>query len=149
VRDEPGGRPPTAGVGAEAGLQAGADMPEGQVAAIPDLPRLARRARWLDAPGRTPEDRLQHNPAPGRQPHPVGTDHLVGHDADHLVARDEREGDDVLEVARAAPVQRGQVGPADARQDRVDVHPAVGRRVGRVLLHQPQRADAGPAARAE
>ena len=99
--------------------------------------------------GRAPEHRLQHHPAPGRQRHPLGADGLVGHDADHLVARHEREGDDVLEVARAASVQRGQVGPADAGQDRVDVHPAVGRRVGCVALHQSQRADAGPAARAE
>ncbi len=149
VRDEPAGRPAATGVGAEARLETGADVPEGQVAAIPHLPRLARRTRRLDAPGRASEDRLQHHTAPGRQRLPLGTDHLFGHDTDHLVARHEREGDDVLEVARAAPVQRGKVGPADAGQDRVDVHPAVGRRLGRLLLHQAERADAGPAAGSE
>ena len=69
--------------------------------------------------------------------------------ADHLVARDEGEGDDVLEVARAAPVERGQVGPADPRQHGVDVDPPLGRRVGRVALDQAQRADARAASRAE
>ena len=35
--------------------------------------------------------------------------------------------DDVLEVARAAPVERGQVRPADAREHGVDVDPPLGR----------------------
>ena len=69
--------------------------------------------------------------------------------ADHLVARDEGKRDDVLEVARAAPVEGRQVRAADARQHGVDVHPALGRRSGRVLLDQAQRPDAGAAPRAE
>ena len=46
MRHQAGGRPPAAGVGAEAGLQAGSDMPEGEIPAVPHVPglRMPRRA---------------------------------------------------------------------------------------------------------
>ena len=45
VRHQAGGRPPAAGVGAEAGLQAGPEVAEGQVAAVADVAGGAGRRR--------------------------------------------------------------------------------------------------------
>lgn len=44
-----------------------------------------------------------------------------------LVARDEGEADQLLEVSGAAPVESGQVRPADARQEGPQRDPVVSR----------------------
>ena len=65
--------------------------------------------------------------APGGSTAPAWSVAAVVEHAHHLVAGDEGEADDVLEVARAAPVHQRQVGPADAGQQRSQVRPVVGR----------------------
>ena len=64
VGDEPRARPTSAGIGAVARLQSRADVTERDAPAVADLTRRARGARRLDAPRRTPEDRLEDDPAP-------------------------------------------------------------------------------------
>ncbi len=116
MRHQSGAGPAAAGVGAEAGLQARPDVAEGEVPAVAHLSGLAGGARWLDAPRRATQDRLEHHPAARGQRGTVGGRGVLRHGAHHLVSGDEGEGDDVLEVARAAPVQGGQVRAADARE---------------------------------
>ena len=82
--------PAAAGVAAEAGLQPGLEVAEGQPLAVAEVAAGAGRAGRVDAAGHAAEHRLQHDAAVV-----VG----VGHD---LVAGDEREADDRLEVAAGA-----------------------------------------------
>jgi hypothetical protein len=56
-----GGRPAAAGVGAVPGLQSRLEVPERDVAAPADLAAGTALARRLDAAGRAPEHRLQHD----------------------------------------------------------------------------------------
>ena len=123
--------------------------PKATISAVPHVARPAGGARRRDPTGRAPEHRLQDDPAAGGQRHAVRPDGAGGQRADDLVARHERKGDDVFEVARAAPVQGREVGPADAGEDRVDVDPALGRGLGRSPLDQAERTDAGAASRSE
>ena len=136
MRHQARGRPTASGVGAEARLQARANVAECDVAAVAHVPGLAGRAHGLYPAGRAAEHRLQHDPAAGGQHPPFGTQRVLGERAHHLMSGHKRKGDDVLEIARAAPVQRRQVGPADPRQDGVDVHPVRGRHRRRVALYQ-------------
>ena len=61
---------------------------------------------------------------------------------DDLVARDEGKADDVLEIARAPPVQSREVGSADARQARVQLDPSRTRELERVDLDKLRRPEA-------
>src|SRR5947208_11421650 len=97
-------RPPSTRVGAIADLQAGVDMTEGGALAAVALPRRTPVAHRLDATRLTGERGPHHDAC------------AVLELADHLVAGDEREADDGLEVPRAVTVDRRQVRPADASQ---------------------------------
>ena len=66
VGDQAGGRPPTAGIGAEAGLEAGPDVAEGECPQFPTWPP-GRPDTGADAPGHAPEHRLEDNPGAGGQ----------------------------------------------------------------------------------
>ena len=77
VRHETGARPAATRVRAEAGLQAGPDVAEGQTAAVADVAGLAGGARRLDPPGRAPEHRLQDDPAARGQRRAVGPDRVL------------------------------------------------------------------------
>ena len=67
---------------------------------------------------------------------------------DDLVAGHERERHDRLEVARRVAVDGAQIAPADAGQSGLDVLPARARKLGRIDVAQPERADLGAAAAA-
>ena len=77
----------------------------------------------------------------------VGADGVAGERPHHLVAGDEGEADDVLEVARAAAVQRGQVRAADAGEHGVHVGPALTGQGGGVV--STRRSGPTPAPRPE
>ena len=101
-------RPASSRVGAVPRLEAGLQMAADQAFAVVGLTRLARWARRIDAPHPTVQDRFDvHPPA-------------VRGVTNHLVTRHEGEGDDVLEVTRAASVQCGEIGPADPGADYLD-----------------------------
>ncbi len=149
VGDEPRRRPAATRVGAEPCLQAGPDVAEGEIPAVPDVPGPAGGAGRLDPACCASEHRLQHDPAPRGQHCAVRADGVLGDRADDLVARHEGERHDVLEVARTAAVQGGEVGTADARQHGIDVHPPLGWHGRCVALDQPQRPHPCAASRAQ
>ncbi len=62
----------------------------------------------------------------------------------HLVAGDEGEAHQILEVARAATVEGGQVRTADAGQPGSDPHPLRPGPFGGIEIGQAQRAQTGP-----
>ena len=130
VGHQRGGRPASAGVGAEPGLEPGLQGAEGEVAAETGVPGAHWGHSGMDVAGGAAQHRLDHGPGAGGElaAGVVGTA-LVEH-ADHLVARHEREPDHVLEVAGRAPVECGQVGAADARQQRAEREPVVPRASG-------------------
>ncbi len=122
------------GVAAVAGLQSRAQVAEGDPLARALATRGAARARGVDPAGRAAEHRFDDGPSP-----------LEGagvHVADHLVARDEGEADDLLEVPGAAAVQGGEVGAADAGQAGPHVDPARTGEGERLELDQLERAHA-------
>ena len=106
----------------------------------PLRPAAQAGQRWLDAARLAAEHRLDHGPS-ARQGAAL-------HVADDLVAGNEREADEVLEVARAAAVQGGEVRAADAGQAGPDPHPAGARELGRLQFEELERADTDAPARA-
>ena len=143
------GRPAPSSVGTEAGLQARGEIAEGQVPAQAVVPAGTGRTMGLDVPGGTTQHRLDYRPGAGRKAGAGVVHTTVLQDPDHLVTGDEGEADDVLEVARAATVQRGEVGTADPGQGRPEPVPGLAGQLGRVHVEELQRPDAGPPARAE
>ena len=122
--------PAAAGVGAEAGLQPGLEVAEGDALAV------------LMSPGRA----AGHG---GSMPRAHAAEHRLEHDAsvtvvevaDHLVAGHERERDDRLEV----PARRRRSWPGRCRRcrrsrGRTRTQPGPGQ-LGRVDVGQPQRPD--------
>ena len=67
VGDQPGGRPPAAGVGAVADLQARGEMAEGDALAAARAAFAAGGARRRDAAGDAAEHRLDHHPGARRR----------------------------------------------------------------------------------
>ena len=130
-------RPSATRVGAVPGLEAGLEMAEGDTLATAGQADGARVAHGLDPPRRAPEHRLEHDPR------------AVVELADDLVAGNEGERHDRLEVARGATVDGGQIGATDAGETRTDAPPARGGERGLVDVGELQRADPCPAAGAE
>ena len=128
VGDEQG-RPPAAGRLAEAGLEAGLEVPEGDALAQVRPPAGALVTGRVDAPDGAREDRDEDDAATV-----VG----VAHD---LVAGYERERHDRLEVAGGVPVDRREVGPADPGEAGSNPHPLGAGQFGRVDVGQPKRPD--------
>src|SRR5665213_1341311 len=93
-------RPSAAGVGAESGLETGLQRTEGDVAATTDVARPALHTGRVDVAGRAAQHRLDDGTGARRQGAPRDVLAAVVEPADHLMARDERETDHVLEVAR-------------------------------------------------
>ena len=141
VGHEARGRPAAACVGAEPVCRPGRMWPKAMYPQFPTSPAWQAGHMGIDPAGGAAEYRLQHDPAAGGQHGTLGSRGVFGQRADHLVSRDEGKRDDVLEIARAASVQGGQVGPADPRQDRIDVDPVRGRQ------SPARRARAGAAGR--
>ena len=59
--------------------------------------------------GRATEDGLEHDTVAGFQWVTIGGHGGVTHTADHFMSGDEGERHNVLEIARATPVERGEV----------------------------------------
>ena len=98
--------PAATGVGAEAGLQAGLDVTEGDTLAEVVRPDRAHVAHRLDAADRAVQHRDHDDASP-----------VVGR-RDDLVTRCERVADERIEVRRGRAVDHRQIRPADARQAR-------------------------------
>src|SRR5579862_7178171 len=146
MRDESGRRPPSAGVCAVPRLQSGSKVTEGDALAVAEEPSCTRGARGIDPPCGTTEHRLEHDTSPVARGGFVRTGACRCpcrrvEEADDLVAGDEGEADQVLEIARAAPVERREVRAADARKDRRDATPFRRGESGGLGLEEPQRAD--------
>ena len=97
----------------------GARWPKAVCSQSPVRSPAHTRAERLDDPG--PDSRAPAGGRPGSRPRwrrrrPRSAS--VSSDADHLVAGDEGEAHERLEVAGAATVDRGEVGAADAREQR-------------------------------
>jgi hypothetical protein len=101
----------------------------------------ASRAGRLDPASFTTEDRLDH-----RSP-PVQRTSL--HVADDLMTGDEGEADDVVEVARAPAVQRGEIRAADPGEAGPDSYPAGARHLELLEFDELERADADALPRAD
>jgi len=132
VRNKPC-RPATACVTAVAGLEPGTQVTKGDPFAGALATGGASRARWVDPASFAAEHRLDHCP-PAVQRAALDV-------ADDLVARNKGEADDLLEVARAATIQSGEVGAADSREPGPDPHPARTGNLERVNLDELERAD--------
>ena len=118
--------PAAAGALAEARLQAGFEVAERDALAAVHVAGTAAGAERLDAPDLAVQHGHEHGPR------------AVVEVADDLVARHEREADDRLEVARRAPVDRGQVGAADAGQAGPEGDPAIRGQAGLVQVPQAE-----------
>src|SRR5215211_135204 len=125
VGDERPPRPAPARVAAEAGLDAGRDVPLRDVHAQGVMPGGAVATRRLYAAHRAAQSGLQHNPFAGAE-----VTAIFGYDAHDLVAQDEGWGGDRGEVRRVLRRERPQIRAADAREKRFDAHPLRGRELG-------------------
>jgi len=103
--------------------------------------RRTSRALRLDPAGLTTEHWFDHRTAPVE-----GAAFYVAHD---LVARDEREAHDVVEVTGAAAVQSGEVRAADTGEPRSDPYPVGTRHFELLQLDELERANADALARAD
>ena len=126
--------PPAAGVRAEAGLQAGGEVADGDPVAAVGGTRSQQAVAGVDAPGGAGEHRVDDDAGARRQVLAV-VDQL----GDHLVAGDERHRDHRGEVEAGASRQRPEVGAADARQPGPQPRPAGPVDPRLVDRHQPQR----------
>ena len=110
------GRPAAAGGAAEPGLDAGADRAGGQVPVVVAVAGRGTVERRGEAAGGVAEHRFEDDAG------------AVVELADHLVAGDERERHQVVEVERGVALDHRQVGAADPRQPGADpVPPGPGR----------------------
>ena len=147
--DEGSSRPAAAGIGAEPGLESGAERARSQIAAAAGVAGTALGAKRVDVSRRASEHRLDHRSGARLQGPPRVVHAAIVEDADHFMAGHEWKRHHVLEVPRSAPVQGGQVGTADARKEGAQRIPVVARAVWCVRVEQLQGSDARPTARAE
>ena len=111
----------------------------------PGSPFAHRRARRRDRPGHAADSGFR--PRTRRRDVPVVA--VVGDHAHDLVAGDEGEADEVLEVARAPAVEGGEVRAADSCEKRPPHRCQSGSgQFGRFGVDEPQRPDRGRASRA-
>ena len=89
------------------------------------------------------QHRLDDRPGPRFERPAVVVGPAGVENTDHLVAGHEGKADHVLEVPGAAPVERGQVRPADPREQRSEVEPVVGRELRLLGVEQLQGSDPG------
>ena len=127
--------PAAAGVGAVAGLQAGAHVAGGDPVAAAVEARLAVVAR-VEAAGEAAQDGFERDPGALREVVDV-----VQELADHLVAGDERERDQRREVEGGLAADRGEVRAADAGEQRADAPPARAERHDVLAVDEPHRRE--------
>ena len=118
------GRPCSTGRLTKAGLDAGLEITGGEMAVVVAVAGLRPLERKFETAGGMAEHRVEHDPAA-----------VVGV-ADDLVAGNEREADEVFEVARRMTVDRRQVRTADAGEPGVGADPVRGRELGGVVVGQ-------------
>ena len=118
------GRPRSTGRFAKAGLDAGLEIAGSEMAVVVAVAGLRTVERRVEAAGGMAEHRVEHDPSA-----------VVGV-ADDLVAGDEREADEMFEVARRMAVDRRQVRTADTGEPGIDADPVRGREFGGVVVDQ-------------